>query len=121
MSEDLMIFSGNASKKLASEVAKELGATLGNATVDRFKDGEIHVVLNENVRGKDVFVIQSTCPPSDNLMELILLIDALKRSSAERVTAVLPYLAMLGKIEDQNQRECLYLLKLSQIFFKLLA
>lgn len=91
MSEDLMIFSGNASKKLASEVAKELGAILGNATVDRFKDGEIHVVLNENVRGKDVFVIQSTCPPADNLMELILLIDALKRSSAERVTAVLPY------------------------------
>ncbi|MDE5002768.1 ribose-phosphate pyrophosphokinase-like domain-containing protein, partial [Francisella tularensis] len=59
--------------------------------VDRFKDGEIHVVLNVNLRGKDVFVIQSTCPPSDILMELILLIDALKRSSAERVTALLPY------------------------------
>jgi ribose-phosphate pyrophosphokinase len=91
MSEDLMIFSGNASKKLACQVAKELGATIGDATVSKFKDGEIHVVLNENVRGKDIFVIQSTCPPADNLLELILLIDALKRSSAERVTAVLPY------------------------------
>ena len=91
MSEDLMIFSGNASRKLAFDVAKELGATVGNATVSKFKDGEIQVLLNENVRGKDIFVIQSTCPPADNLMELILLIDALKRSSAERVTAVLPY------------------------------
>ena len=91
MSEDLIIFSGNASKKLAFEVAKELRATVGNATVSTFKDGEIQVILNENVRVKDIFVIPSTCPPSDNLMELILLIDALKRSSAERVTAILPY------------------------------
>lgn len=78
-----MVFSGNASKKLASEVSEYLGAKLGDATVGKFKDGEIQVVINENVRGKDIFVIQSTCPPSDNLMELILLIDALKRSSAE--------------------------------------
>lgn len=106
MSEDLMIFSGNASKKLAFEVAKELGATVGNATVSTFKDGEIQVILNENVRGKDIFVIQSTCPPSDNLMELILLIDALKRSSAERVTAILPYFGYLqDKIEDQSLLE----------------
>jgi ribose-phosphate pyrophosphokinase len=91
MSNDMMIFSGNASRKLAEQTASVLGMTLGNAQVDTFKDGEIHIVINENVRGKDVFIIQSTNPPSDNLMELVLLIDALKRSSAARVTAVLPY------------------------------
>ena len=91
MSNDMMIFSGNASRTLAEQTAKVLGVTLGDAKVDKFKDGEIHIMLNENVRGKDVFVIQSTNPPSDNLMELILLVDALKRSSAARVTAVLPY------------------------------
>ncbi|APC96351.1 ribose-phosphate pyrophosphokinase [Francisella frigiditurris] len=90
-SDDLMIFSGNASKNLANKVADALGVTLGNAVVDKFKDGEIQVVVNENVRGKDIFIIQSTFPPSDNLMELVLLIDALKRSSADRITAVLPY------------------------------
>ena len=73
MSEDLMIFSGNASKKLTYEVAKELGITVGNATVSTFKDGEIQVVLNKNVRGKDIFVIQSTCPPSDNQWSLYFL------------------------------------------------
>lgn len=111
MSEDLMIFSGNASKELACEVAKELGATLGNATVDKFKDGEIQVVLNENVRGKDVFVIQTTCPPSDNLMELVLLIDALKDHQLKELQRCYHILVMLDKIDAQNLQEYLFQLK----------
>ena len=87
-----MVFSGNANPELAQKVASRLYLSLGNANVGKFSDGEIAVELNENVRGKDVFVLQSTCAPTnDNLMELIVMIDALRRASASRITAVVPY------------------------------
>ncbi len=90
--ENLMIFTGNANPKLAHAVARHLGIPLGRATVGRFSDGEIMVEILENVRGKDVFVLQSTCNPSnDNLMELLVMVDALKRASAGRITAAIPY------------------------------
>ena len=88
----LMVFTGNANPELAKKVARKLCITLGNVTAGQFSDGEIAVELNENVRGKDVFIIQSTCAPTnDNLMELILMADALRRASATRITAVVPY------------------------------
>src|SRR6202521_3236865 len=90
--DNLMVFTGNANPKLAQRVAKNLNIQLGKATVSKFSDGEVMVELLENVRGKDVFVLQSTCAPTnDNLMELLVMIDALKRSSAARVTAAMPY------------------------------
>jgi ribose-phosphate pyrophosphokinase len=90
--ERLMVFAGNANPRLAQEVAKHLNLSLGRAIVGKFSDGEVMVELLENVRGKDVFVLQSTCAPTnDNLMELLVMIDALKRSSAARVTAAIPY------------------------------
>src|SRR5574338_1064014 len=88
----LMVFTGNANPKLAADVVKRLGISLGAATVGRFSDGEVNAELLENVRGKDVFVLQSTCAPTnDNLMELVILVDALKRASAGRITAAIPY------------------------------
>ena len=87
-----MIFSGNSNRKLAEGICKFLDVRMGNASVDTFSDGEIHVKINENVRGHDVFVIQSTSHPANaNLMELLIMIDALCRASAQRITAVLPY------------------------------
>ena len=92
MSSKIMVFTGNANPELARMVADRLYLTLGAAQVGKFSDGEITVELNENVRGKDVFVIQSTCQPTnDNLIELVLMIDALRRASAGRITAVVPY------------------------------
>lgn len=89
---NLMIFTGNANPVLASKVASELGIPLGKAFVSKFSDGEVTVEINENVRGKEIFVMQSTCAPTnDNLMELMLMVDALKRASAKRITAVIPY------------------------------
>ncbi len=89
---DLMVFSGNANPELAERVVSNLGIPLGDATVENFSDGEILVELNENVRGRDVFVIQPTCAPTnDNIMELIVMVDALRRASAGRITAVVPY------------------------------
>lgn len=88
----LKIFSGNANAKLAREIADYLGVTPGAAQVTRFSDGEIHVKINESVRGADVFIIQPTCTPVDEtLMELLIMIDAARRASARRITAVLPY------------------------------
>lgn len=90
--DSLMVFTGNANPKLAAGVVKRLNISLGRATVGRFSDGEVNVEILENVRGKDVFVLQSTCQPTnDNLMELLIMVDALKRASAGRVTAVIPY------------------------------
>ena len=90
--DSLMIFTGNANPKLAEDVARNLNIRLGRATVGRFSDGEVMVELLENVRGKDVFVLQSTCAPTnDNLMEVMVMVDALKRASAARITAALPY------------------------------
>jgi ribose-phosphate pyrophosphokinase len=92
MSYELKLFSGNANRPLAEEIAQHLDLGLGDAEVSRFSDGEVYVQINENVRGTDVFVIQPTCPPvNDNLMELLVMIDAFKRASARRITAVLPY------------------------------
>ncbi len=88
----LSIVTGNANPELARKICRELGVQLSDAFVGRFSEGEIRVKINENVRGKDVFVVQPTCPPpNDNLMELLIMIDALKRASARRVTAVVPY------------------------------
>jgi ribose-phosphate pyrophosphokinase len=88
----LMVFTGNANPKLAAAVAQHLHIHLGRATVGRFSDGEVMVELLENVRGKDVFVLQSTCAPTnDNLMEVMVMVDALKRASAGRITAAMPY------------------------------
>ncbi len=90
--DSLMVFTGNANPKLAQDVVRHLNIHLGRATVGRFSDGEIMVEILENVRGKDVFVLQSTCvPTNDTLMELLVLVDALKRASAGRVTAAIPY------------------------------
>lgn len=89
---DMMVFTGNANPKLAKEVVGHLGIGLGRATVGRFSDGEVMVELLENVRGKDVFVLQSTChPTNDSLMEVLVMVDALRRSSAARITAAIPY------------------------------
>jgi ribose-phosphate pyrophosphokinase len=89
--DSLMVFTGNANPKLAEDVVKHLNIPLGRATVGRFSDGEVMVELLENVRGKDVFVLQSTCTPTnDSLMEVMLMVDALKRSSAGRITAAIP-------------------------------
>src|SRR5499427_697288 len=90
--DNLMVFAGNANRKLAHAVVQNLNIPLGKAMVSRFSDGEIQVEIQENVRGKDVFVLQSTCAPAnDNLMELMIMVDALKRASAGRITAAIPY------------------------------
>ena len=90
--ENMILFTGNANPGLASEMAHRIGIGLGRAQVGQFSDGEVNVEIMENVRDRDVFVIQSTCAPVDrNLMELLIMIDALKRSSAGRITAVMPY------------------------------
>lgn len=92
MGYELKLFSGNANRPLAEEIAQHLHMRLGDADVSRFSDGEVYVQINENVRGQDVFVVQPTCPPvNDHLMELLVMMDALKRASARRITAVLPY------------------------------
>ena len=92
MAYELKLFSGNANRPLAGEIAQHLHMRLGDADVSRFSDGEVYVQINENVRGQDVFVVQPTCPPvNDHLMELLVMMDAFKRASASRITAVLPY------------------------------
>jgi len=91
--DTLALFAGNANPALAHDVAKHLGTPLGRAYVGRFSDGEVNVELMENVRGRDVFILQSTCPPAnDNLMELLVMVDACRRSSAAKITAVVPYM-----------------------------
>ncbi len=88
----IMVFTGNANRALAKDIVRHLNITLGRASVDMFSDGEIMVEIGENVRGKDVFVIQPTCAPTNNhVMELLVMIDALKRACASRITAVIPY------------------------------
>src|SRR2546428_851250 len=91
MAYELKLLTGNANRPLAEEIGQYLRVPLADAEVTRFSDGEVYVQINENVRGADVFVIQPTCPPvNDTLMELLIMIDALKRASARRITAVLP-------------------------------
>jgi len=90
--ERMRIFTGNANPKLAEAVCKHLNVSLGRCTVGRFSDGEVMVELLENVRGRDIFLLQSTCAPTnDNLMEIMVMVDALKRASAARITAAIPY------------------------------
>ncbi len=89
---NLMLFTGNSNPELAKEIAQSLGVSVASSLVSQFSDGEISIEINENVRGRDVFVLQSTCAPTNkNLMELVLMIDALRRASAGRITAVVPY------------------------------
>ncbi len=88
----IKVFSGNANRELTREICSELGCDPGSATTERFSDGEFNFQITENVRGGDVFIVQPTCPPTDaNVMELLVMLDAFRRSSAERVTAVIPY------------------------------
>ncbi|HDN84621.1 MAG TPA: ribose-phosphate pyrophosphokinase [Candidatus Aerophobetes bacterium] len=92
LNEELKIFSGRANRQLAQKIAEYLGITLGEMEVRSFSDGEIYVKINENVRGRDVFLVQPTSPPvNENLMELLIMIDACQRASAQRITAVVPY------------------------------
>lgn len=89
---DMLLFSGNSNSKLANNIAEYLDMKLGDIEVDRFSEGEIRVRINENVRGRDVYIVQSTCPPvNENLMELLIMVDAMRRASASRITAVIPY------------------------------
>jgi ribose-phosphate pyrophosphokinase len=105
-STDLKLFSGTANPKLAYEIARTLGVRLGDAIVGRFPDGEIKVQLGESVRGNDVYIIQSTCPPvNDNLMELLTLVDAVRRSSASRINAVIPYFGYARQDKQVAGRE----------------
>ncbi|OHW61765.1 ribose-phosphate pyrophosphokinase [Andreesenia angusta] len=102
----IKIFSGNANKDLADAICKELDMPLGDSTAGKFSDGETTVSLNETVRGADVFVIQPTCPPAnDNLMELLIIIDALKRASAGRINAVIPYYGYARQDRKAKARE----------------
>src|SRR5688500_19380298 len=90
-SHGFKLLSGTANRPLAEEIAADIGIELCKAKVDRFADGEIFVRIDENVRGNDVFIIQPTNPPAENIMELLLMIDAAKRASAARITVVMPY------------------------------
>jgi ribose-phosphate pyrophosphokinase len=92
LESSIMVFSGNANKALSEGIVRKLNMRLGMATVGRFSDGEIYVEIEENVRGRDVFIVQPTCAPTnENLMELLVMIDAMRRASAARITAVMPY------------------------------
>jgi ribose-phosphate pyrophosphokinase len=105
-SETLKLFTGNANPKLAQEIADYLNMPLGKATVGRFANGEIQVKIEENVRGRNIFLIQPTCDPvNDNLMELLIMIDALKRASAHTITAVVPYYAYAKQEKKTSGRE----------------
>ena len=96
----MKILSGTSNLKLSKSIAKNLKLKLINTNIRRFSDGEIYIEINENIRGNSVFVVQSTSnPANDNIMELLLVIDALKRSSAKTITAVIPYFGMQDKIE----------------------
>jgi ribose-phosphate pyrophosphokinase len=105
MTYELKLFSGNANRPLAEEIAQYLDVPVSDADVTRFSDGEVFVRVNENVRGADVFVVQPTCPPvNDSLMELLIMIDALKRASAHRITTVLPYYGYARQDRKQQGR-----------------
>src|SRR6266850_5081309 len=88
---DLKLFSGRSNPCLAERIAEKIGAPVGKCEIRNFSDGEIWVKYNENIRGSDVFIIQSTNPPAENLLEVLIMIDAAKRASARKVTAVIPY------------------------------
>ncbi|MDR1603502.1 MAG: ribose-phosphate pyrophosphokinase [Gracilibacteraceae bacterium] len=103
---ELKIFCGNSNRELAAEIGEHLGIAIGKAVVKRFQDGEINVSIQESVRGADVFVVQPTCAPTnDNLMELLVMIDALRRASASRITAVVPYYGYARQERKARARE----------------
>ncbi|MDQ2828916.1 MAG: ribose-phosphate pyrophosphokinase-like domain-containing protein, partial [Chloroflexota bacterium] len=106
MHPDLQVFSGSANPMLAQEIADALGIPLGRALVGTFKNGETRIRIEDNVRGADVFVVQPTCKPTDhNIMELLLMIDALRRASAQRITAVIPYYGYAKQEKKMAGRE----------------
>ena len=104
----IKVFSGNANRVLTQEICNYLSCDPGLATTDRFSDGEFNFQITENVRGADVFIVQPTCPPTDShLMELLVMLDAFRRSSAERVTAVIPYFGCaLGQEGQAARADC---------------
>lgn len=103
---DLRVFTGNAHPALAQSIANHLGIPLGSALVDKYRNGETRVLIEENVRGADVFIVQPTCAPYDhNLMELLIMIDAIKRASASRITAVIPYYGYAKQEKKSRPRE----------------
>jgi ribose-phosphate pyrophosphokinase len=103
---DLRVFTGNAHPALAQSIANHLGVSLGAALVDKYRNGETRVLIEENVRGADVFVVQPTCAPYDhNLMELLIMVDAIKRASASRITAVIPYYGYAKQEKKSRPRE----------------
>jgi hypothetical protein len=105
--DSLMVFTGNANPALAADVVKRLNISLGRAQVGRFSDGEISVEIQEHVRGMDVFILQSTCAPTnENLMELLVMVDALKRASAARITAAIPYFGYARQDRAYARRAC---------------
>jgi ribose-phosphate pyrophosphokinase len=104
MSIEVKIFAGRASKKLGEQVAKEFGIELGNVIVSEFSDGEFQPSFEETVRGQDVFIVQSTMPPADNLMELLLMVDAAKRASARKIIAVIPYFGLARQDRKDKPR-----------------
>ena len=104
--KNLKLFTGNANPELAQEIAEYLGTKLGAANVKHFSDGEISIIIDESVRGCDAFIIQPTCTPvNDNLMELLIMTDALRRASARRITAVLPYYGYARQDRKSRGRE----------------
>ena len=103
----LRIFSGNANPDLAREIAAYLGTSVGDAVINRFNNGEVQVMINESVRGKDIFIVQPTCGPivNDNVMELLIMADAFKRASAKHITAVVPYYGYARQDRKARGRE----------------
>ena len=102
---ELKIFTGNAHRQLAQDITAKLDTKLGNAVVAHFPDGEIDVKVNEDIRGCDVFIVQPSCPPvNENLMELLIMIDCMKRASVGRITAVIPYFGYARKDRKDEGR-----------------
>ena len=102
---NIKVFSGNANRPLAEEICHHLGIEIGTAQTGRFSDGEFNFQILENVRGEDCFIVQPTCPPVDqNLMELLIMLDAFRRSSAKRITAVIPYYGYARKDRKDRPR-----------------
>lgn len=99
----LLVFTGSSNHELTKEVCTYIGVKEAQITISKFADGEIHLKSEENVRGKEVFVIQSTNPPAENIIELLIMIDALRRASAEKITVIIPYYGYAGRTEKLKQ------------------
>jgi ribose-phosphate pyrophosphokinase len=103
--DSIMIFTGNSNRDLAQKVCEYLNVPGGRMTIEKFADGEIHLKSEESVRGKEIYIIQSTNPPSDNLFELLIMIDSLKRASAEKITVIIPYYGYARQDRKTSGRE----------------